>query len=114
MGKVIARIDRPFVAGARVMGVKDAVKHGIAQVDIARRHVDPGAQHARAVRELARFHAAKQIEVFLHRSVAERAVLPGLGQRATCQADLFLRLVVDISETSTDQAFRPIVESFSK
>ena len=50
---VVARIDRPLVAGARMGGVQDAVEHGVAQIDVARGHVDPGPQHPRAVRELA-------------------------------------------------------------
>ena len=91
VGVVVARIDRPFVAGARMGGVQDAIEHGVAQIDVARGHVDLGAQHAGAVRKLAGLHAAKQIEVFLHRAVAERAVLAGFGQRAAREPDLLLR-----------------------
>ncbi len=112
MRVVVAWIDRPFVAGARMGGVQDAVEHGIAQIDVAGRHVDPGAQHARAVGKLAGLHAAKQIEVFRHRAVAKRAVLTGFGQRAALEPDLLLRLVVDIGMASADQAFRPFVELF--
>ncbi len=82
VGVVVARIDRPFVAGARMMRMQDAVEHGIAQIDVARGHVDLRPQHARAVREFAGLHAAEQVEVFLDRAVAERRVLAGLGQRA--------------------------------
>ena len=110
VGVIIARIDRPFVAGARMGGVQDAVEHGIAQVDVARGHVDPGAQHPRAVGKLAGLHAAKQIEVFLHGALAKRAVLAGLGQRAARDADFLLRLVVDIGVAGPDQALRPAVE----
>ena len=110
VGVVVARIDRPFVAGARMGGVQDAIEHGVAQVDVAGRHVDLGAQHARAVRKLAGLHAAKQIEVFLHRAVAKRAVLAGLGQRAARDPDFLLRLVVDIGKAGADQALRPFVE----
>ena len=77
---IVARIDRPLRAGARVARMQDAVEHRVAQVDVARRHVDLGAQHARAVRELAGAHAAEQVEVLLHRALAERAVLARLGQ----------------------------------
>ena len=63
-------------------GMQDAVEHRIAQIDVARRHVDLGAQHARAVRKFARAHAAEQVEVLLDRAVAERAVLARLGERA--------------------------------
>ena len=66
-----------FFAGARMVGVQDAVEHRVAQVDVAGRHVDLGAQHARAVRKFAGAHAAEQVEIFLDRAVAERAVLAG-------------------------------------
>ena len=63
--EIVARIDVPRRAGARMRRVQDAIEHRIAQVDVARRHVDLGAQHARAVRKFAGAHAAEQIEVFL-------------------------------------------------
>ena len=52
--EIVARIDPPLRAGARVRRVQDAVEHRIAQVDVAGRHVDLGAQHARAIRETRR------------------------------------------------------------
>ena len=96
--EVVARIDGPGRAGARMARVQDAVEHGIAQVDVARRHVDLGAQHARAVGKLAGAHAAEQIEVLLHGALAERAVLAGLGQRAAVQP---------ASPPATDRRHRP-------
>src|SRR5882757_11283582 len=90
--------------------MQDAVEHGIAQVDVAGGHVNPGAQHASAVLKLAGLHAAKQIEVFVHRAVAERAVLARFRQRAACEADLLLRLIVDIGMAGLDQALRPVIE----
>ncbi len=82
MREVVARIDFPRRAGARMRRVQDAVEHRIAQIDVARGHVDLGAQHARAVGEFAGAHAAEQVEVLLHAAVAERAVLARLGQGA--------------------------------
>ena len=90
--------------------VQDAVEHGIAQVDVARRHVDLRPQHPRAVGELARPHAAEQVEVLLDRAVAERAVLAGLGQGAAVDAHLLLGLVVHIGLAGFDEIFRPGVE----
>src|ERR1700752_5406614 len=91
---VIARIDAPDVAGARMMGMQDTIEHGVAQVDVAGGHVDLGAQPPRAVLELTSLHAAEQIEVLLDRALAERRVLAGLLQRTAGLADLILRLVV--------------------
>jgi Flp pilus assembly protein TadD len=110
VGEIVARIDVPGVAGARMVGMQNAIEHGIAQVDVARGHVDLRPQHPRAVRELAGAHAREQVEVLLHRAVAVRAVATGLGQRAAAQADLLLGLVVDIGLAGPDQVLRPGVE----
>ena len=64
--------------------MQDAVEHGVAQVDVAGGHVDLGAQHARAVRKFAGLHAAEQVEVFVHRAVAERAC--SCRARSACRA----------------------------
>src|SRR6185369_16412819 len=39
VGEIIARIDEPPGAGARMRGVQDAVEHRVAQIDVARGHV---------------------------------------------------------------------------
>ncbi len=91
-------------------GVQDTVEHRIAKVDVARGHVDLGAQHPRAVGELAGAHAAEQVEVLLDRAIAERAVAAGLGERAARGAHLVLALVVDISLAGADQILGPVVE----
>src|SRR5664279_569167 len=107
---IVTRIDRPGVAGARMGGVQNAIQHGVAQIDIARGHIDFGAQHPGTVGKFASFHAAKQIEIFFYSAVAKRAVLAGLGQRASLVPDFLLRLVVDIGKAGADQVFRPAVK----
>ena len=57
--EIVCRVDAPFRAGARVGGAQDAIKHGVAQVDVARSHVDLGAQDTCSVREFAGAHAAE-------------------------------------------------------
>jgi hypothetical protein len=110
VGVIVTRIDRPLGSGARVAGVQDTIQHGVAQVDVAGGHVDPGAQHPGAVGKLAGFHAAEQIEVLLRRTIAERAVLAGFGQGAAPVANVGLGLVVDIGMAVANQGFRPVVE----
>ena len=110
VGEIVARINAPCLAGARMLGMQDAVEHRIAQVDVARPHVDLGAQCARAVGEFAGAHAAEQIEVFLDAAVAMRAFGPGLSQRAAGEPHLLLRLVVDISLAGADQMLGPFVQ----
>ena len=70
---VVHRVDRPGVAGVLVLDVLDAVQRRVAQVDVAAGHVDLRAQRACAVGELARAHAAEQVEVLVDAAVAVRA-----------------------------------------
>ena len=110
VGEIVARIDAPGFAGARMLGVKDAIEHRIAEIDIAGAHVDLGAQHARAVGKLAGAHAAEEIEIFLDAPPAVRALGAGLRQRAAGQPHFVLGLVVDIGLAGADQMLRPRVE----
>ena len=110
MREIVARINFPRRAGARMRRIQDAVQHRIAQIDVARGHVDLGAQHPRAIGKFAGAHAAEQVEVLLHAAVAERAVLARLGQRAAVVADLVLALVVDIGLAGADQVLGPAIE----
>ena len=110
VGEIVGRVDFPARAGARMGRVQDAVERRVAQVDVAARHVDPGAQHPCAFREFAGLHAAQQVQILRRRAVAEGAVDPRFGQRAARGAHLRRRLVVDIGEAPFDQNFRPFVE----
>ena len=108
--EVVAWINAPFPAGARMLGMKNPVEHGIAQVDVAGPHIDLCAQHARAIGELAGAHAAEKIEVFLDAAPAVRAFGAGLGQGAARRPHLVLCLVIDIGLAGADQMLRPFVE----
>ncbi len=112
MGEVIARINAPGCAGARMARVQNAIEHRIAQIDVAGGHIDLGPQHPRPVREFARPHAAEEIEVFLGGSIAPGTIASRLGQGAAGDAHLLLRLVVDISLAGADQVLGPLVELF--
>ena len=90
--------------------MQDAVHHRVAQVEVRRRHVDLGAQRARAVGELAGAHALEQVEVLLDGAVAVRAFLAGLGQRAAVLADLLGGQVADVRLARLDQLHGPVVE----
>src|SRR5262245_22383788 len=108
--KIVARIDAPGGAGAGMTCMQDTVEHRVAQIDVARGHVDLGPQHARCVREFAGPHAAEQVEVLFHRPFTPRTVASGLGQRPTVPSHLLLRLVVDIGLAAADQVLGPGVE----
>ena len=88
MRVVVHGIDAPLIARAVMGNVQDAVDDGVAQVEVGRRHVDLGTQALFAVRVLALPHLAEEAQVFLDRAVPERALLPGLGERAARIFDL--------------------------
>src|SRR6266542_801412 len=71
--EVIGGVDAPGIARPRMRGMQDPVQDRVAQVDIAGGHVDAGAQHARAVGELALPHALEEVEALLDRPVPPRA-----------------------------------------
>ena len=103
MGKVVHRVDAPFVARLMVRDVQNAVHGRVAQVDVGRGHIDLGAQRARAVGKLPVLHALEQVEVFGHAAVAVRAVAPRLRERAAVFAHLVLAEVVHIGNALFDE-----------
>jgi hypothetical protein len=107
---VVHRVDAPLVAGPVMRRVQDAVHHRIAQVQVRRRHVDLGPQHARAVRELALPHALEEVEVLLSGAIAMGAVPARVGQGAAIRADLVGALVVHVGGAGADQLLGPRVE----
>ena len=112
VGEIVGGVDAPRGAGARVIGVQDAVQHRIAQVHVAGSHVDLGAQHAGAVGQLPGAHVAEQRQVLLGGTGAVGAVLARLGQGATRGAHLVGRGVVHIGVAVGDQVLRPGIELF--
>jgi hypothetical protein len=61
MGEVVAWVDAPRRTRARMVSMQDSVQHRIAQIDVARGHIDLGPQHPCAVRKLAGPHAPEQV-----------------------------------------------------
>ena len=104
------RWRRSAAAGARMLGMQNAVEHWIAQVDVAGAHVDLGAQHARTVRKLAGAHAAEEIEILLDAADAVRAFGACLGERAAGEPHLLLGLVVHVGLAGPNQVLGPCVE----
>jgi hypothetical protein len=93
-----------------VGGVEDAVEHRIAQVDVAGRHVDPGPEHPRPVREFAPAHPAEEVEILLDAALAPGAVAPRLFQRPAIGPHVVLGLIVDIGLAVADQVLGPTVQ----
>ena len=93
-----------------VRGAQDAVHQRIAQVQVWRRHVDLGAQRARAVRKFAGAHALEQVEVLFDAAIAIGAFFAGLGERSAILANFFGAQVADVGLALLDQLDRPIEE----
>ena len=90
--------------------VADAVHHRVAHLHVVVLHVDLGPQHARALGELAGPHAPQQVEVLLHRSVAERALHAGSAVAAALLGDGLAGLFVDVGQPLLDEHLRPGVQ----
>ena len=110
MRPVVHRVDVPFVAGAVVRGIADAVDHRIAHVHVRRRHVDLGPQHVLAVFEFTRFHALEQVEALLHRAIAPGAFAPRLGQGPAVGANVIGGELFHIGFAGTDQVQGVLVQ----
>ncbi len=110
VGKIIGRIDTPFIARAVMMGMLDAVHHRVTQIDIRRSHVDLRAQGPCSVGELAFAHPREQIEILLDIAVTVRAVLAGSDKRASVFADLVGGQVTDVRLARLDELYGPVME----
>jgi hypothetical protein len=107
---VVHGVDAPAVLGAVVGRAADPVHDGIAHVHVGRGHVDLRAQGPGAVLELARAHAAEEVEVLLHRAVPVGARPAGLGEGAAVLAHLVGREIVHVGLALADQVLRPPVQ----
>ena len=90
--------------------MEDPVQDRVAEIDVARAHVDPGTQHPGAVGEVATAHLAEQLEVLVDGPIPPGAVPARLRERAAVFPDLVRRQVVDVREAEADQLDRPLVE----
>ena len=107
---IVHRVDTPFVAGALMADMTDAVENRVAQVDIGRGHIDSGAQHMRPVREFSGTHTAKQVETFSCRAIAIRAVCAWFSQCAAQFPDFISSLAVYICFSLCNQIFGKFVQ----
>ena len=111
VGEVVARIDVPRRAGARVAGIEDAVEHRVAEIDVAGRHVDLGTKHPRPIRELAGAHAGEEVEILRDARARDTGCcVPASVSVPRVGAHLLLRLVVDIGLAGADQVRGPLGE----
>ena len=103
--KGVHRVDAPGVAGVVVGGAAYAVDGRVAQVDVGRGHVDLGAQHRRAIGQLAITHLPQTCQVLGRCAAAKRAVFAGVAEVAAVGAHVFGALLVHISQAGLHQVF---------
>src|SRR5207247_425942 len=106
---IVHGINTPVISGTMMTRMENAIHDWIAEVEVGGVHVDLGAERSRAVGELARLHAAEQVEACFHRPIAVRARLAALYIAAGFR-DLVSRQVVDVSLAVLDQLLGPLVE----
>ena len=85
------------------MRATNAINRGVAQVDIARSHVDLSAQHPGAIDKLTCAHALKQIKVFSFRALAVWAGFARMSKRATIFAHFLSTEIIHVSLALLDQ-----------
>ena len=73
VSEVIHRVNAPFVAGAVVMQMVDAVDNRIPHIEVAGSKINLRAKRHRTVLEFTGLHACEEIEAFLNRTVTVRA-----------------------------------------
>ena len=110
VGVVVHRVDAPFVAGAVMRRVLDAVHDGIAEHHVGRSHVDLSPEHLLAVGILAVAHLAEKPEVLFGGAVPVGTFLSGGLHRSAACRNLFLALVVDIRHALDYHLLGPFVE----
>ncbi len=108
--KVIGGVNWPLITRLMMRRVPNAIKDGIAQIHIAGRHVDLGAQHPLSVGKLAAAHFYEQPAIFLNGSITIRTILTRLGQRPPVSARLLGRQIAHIRQTCVDEMERPFKE----
>ena len=108
--EVVHRIHLPLVAGAPVWAQYNAIDDRVAEVHVVARHIYFCAKHMAAFWKFASIHASEEVEVFLHRAVAERTFLARSGRSALLSRNLLAGLVVDVCLALLNQADSEIVE----
>ena len=109
MGKIIHRIDAPFVPGVMVSHMSHPVNNRVSHIDIRRSHIDLCSEHMAAIRKLPVFHSFKQVQIFLYASVTVRAFLSRLCESSPVFPNLFRAEITDKSFPFLNQLDRGLI-----
>ena len=108
--EIIHGVDFPGVARARMGGMQHAIHDRIAQIDVAARHVNLGAQDRLALLESASAHLLEKRQVLVRAALAVGAVPARLGERAAIFAYLVGARFIDVGAADADELKRHAVE----
>ena len=108
MGKIVHRIDAPFVPLAVVLHVVDPVNHRIPHVEIAAGGIDLGPQGHGAIGKLAGAHPGEEIQALLHGAAAVGALGGGVHV-APHFPHLLRRQLADIGQALLDEGHGALV-----
>ena len=103
MGKIVHRVDAPFISCIVMRNVSHPVKNRISHIDIRGRHIYFCAEHTAAVLEFSCAHLLEQFQVFLYAAVTVRAVLSWFRQSSAVFTDFLRAQVADIGLPFFDQ-----------
>ena len=92
--------------------MKDAIHDRIAQIDVARRHINFGAQNPLAFLEFSGPHIPEERQVLINRTITMGTVLARLSQSPAIGTDLVCAQVVHIGLAVRDQVLGPFIELF--
>jgi hypothetical protein len=92
-------------------GVANAVNGRVAQIHVRARQIDLEPQHVCTVGIFAFLHSAKQIQILLDRTLAERTWPARLGQRSAQTPHFVRRGTVDVGQSGLDQMPREFIEA---
>src|SRR5690349_4759687 len=103
MGKIIHRVNAPFIPGPVMMCVLDTVKNWIPHQHIEMTHIDLRTKCSASIRKSAVLHFCKQLEVLFYAAVPERTIPAGLCRCSFHGSDLFTGTIIHVSQTFFDQ-----------
>src|SRR6185503_13783931 len=90
--------------------VKNSIHDWVAQIKVRGRHVDPGAERSRSIRELSVLHALEQIQILFNRTIAKRTFYAWFCQRPTVLTNFVGAEIAHVSFPGFDQLNGPLVE----
>ena len=108
--EVVHGVDAPFVAGAVMVRMLDAVEDGVSHEHVGMGHVDLRPQYFFTVLVFAGLHIGEELEVFLDGPAAVAVVFARFGGRSFQGRYFVGGRVVDIGKSFPDEFHRVFVK----